>query len=418
MANNRWTGEAVAVAQVDTYTPGGTIEADDIFILTVNGYDGSSVAISAAAGGTAVADVTDAVTTAWNASTNALCTGITAADNTTNLTLTADTAGVAFSITQTTTEAGGGGADDQTFAKASTTANVGPKDWSSVDNWSLGTVPDTDDAYLDNWSGDILYGLDQSGVTALASLNVHQTFTGNIGVNGAVGYNGTYLQIPTVILNIGDYEYSGNSKGPVRGMFDLGSATACQITQISSGTATDTGKPAIRIKAANDATDIAELRKGTMGVAVGIGETSKIGTVLVSYNTRVDSDAELILGSGIDNTGTKTAVRALGGKTTVLCQCVSVQSTAGTMVTEGSGAIATMTVDGGIVTSNSTGTIAACNITAGTCDFLQSQEARTVTTLKLDPPGTLKIDDSVIVLTNGITPVTDAKRIQYKATDA
>ena len=40
MANIRWIGGATKVAQVDTFTPGGTIEADDIFILTATGWDG------------------------------------------------------------------------------------------------------------------------------------------------------------------------------------------------------------------------------------------------------------------------------------------------------------------------------------------------------------------------------------------
>ena len=37
MATVRWLGNAAAVAQVDTATVGGTIEADDLFKLTING---------------------------------------------------------------------------------------------------------------------------------------------------------------------------------------------------------------------------------------------------------------------------------------------------------------------------------------------------------------------------------------------
>ena len=141
MATIRYIGEAPLVAQVDTITPGGTIESGDIFILTITGYDGTSHAVTFAATSTTVANVADGLTAAWNIATHALCTPITAANETTHMTLTADVAGVAFSVAATTTEANGEAADDQTLIRAAGTANSGPKDWSVATNWDGGAVP-------------------------------------------------------------------------------------------------------------------------------------------------------------------------------------------------------------------------------------------------------------------------------------
>jgi hypothetical protein len=127
------------VAHVDTFTPGGTIEADDIFILTLTGWDGVVTTISAAAGGTGASDVVTALKTAWNANTTAAA--VATASGTATLILTAVTAGVPFSVAASTTEANGDAADAQTFTRAATTASAGPKHWDSAANWDGGAVP-------------------------------------------------------------------------------------------------------------------------------------------------------------------------------------------------------------------------------------------------------------------------------------
>ena len=115
MAVNVFTADAPAVAQVDTVTPGGTIEAGDLFVMTLVAEDGSLQVLSVAATSTTVDQTCDDIVAAWNASTLSLFTGITAAlvgvhPNATAVRLTADTAGVPFTLAATTTEAGGGAA--------------------------------------------------------------------------------------------------------------------------------------------------------------------------------------------------------------------------------------------------------------------------------------------------------------------
>jgi hypothetical protein len=396
MADIRWTGGATAVAQVDTFTP-ANVEIDDIFTLTITGWDGTSHAISFTATAATVANVTAGIEAAWNASTNTLCTPITATDNTTTVSLTADVAGVAFSVASTAVD--GGGTDTQTFTKASTTASAGPKHWDSADNWDTGVVPggaSGQDVYVENADDEIVYGLDQSGITTLDSLNIARTFTGKIGLNGASGYSGTYLQIKATAVNIG-YHYTGGSPaGSGRIMIDTGS-TASTITVEGSATASDTNRNAIRVKANSASTNIKVL-KGDVGVAVDAGETTTIGTVSMSYDTSKDTDSQVTLGGGV----TMTTLNKNAGICYLGCAVTTVNNELGNLNTFGEGAITTINIEGGKLTSNSSGTITTLNILAGTADFTKSLADRTVTTLKIDSGGTLEYDPAVLTITNDI----------------
>jgi len=397
MATIRFLGTAVAAAQVDTFTP-ADVEVDDIFTLTVTGFDGSSHSVNFTATAATVANVTAGLESAWNDETHALCTPITAADNTTNLTLTADTAGVAFKVASTTTD--GGGTDDQTLTREATTKNEGPSDWSSTANWSGGALPGgaaDQDVYIEDSDVDILYGLDQSGISnALDSLNIAQSYTGKIASNGAYGAAGDYLQIKTSALNIGYNHGPGNPAGSGRIKIDLGS-TACTVIIDNAGINTDTAKPSIRLLANNAATNI-RVRKGKVGIAFEAGETATVGTITPSFVSQKTTDADVYIGPGV----TMTTLDQTGGDVISQCAMTTATTGGGTLKTEGSGAITTMNVKGGTVTSNSTGTITTVNATGGTTDFTKSVAARTVTTLKIEAGATLKYDPNDLTITNKV----------------
>jgi len=414
MSDLRWTGAATAVAQVDTITPGGTIEADDLFILTITGWDGTSTAISVAAGGTTVADVTAAMVAAWNASTHPLCTPITATDNTTNLTLTADTAGEAFSVAATTTEAGGGAADAQTFSRAATTASAGPKHWDDVNNWDTGALPGAgagENVYIENADAEILYGLDQSGIAnTLDSLNVGLSFTGKIGYDGASGFAGSYLQIKATAIKIG-YNYTGGSpSGSSLVMIDSG-ATASAITVEGSGLSASQIKQSIRLLANNASTNINVL-KGSVGVAQDVGETATIGILFLSYSASRSTDANVIVGEGV----TLTTLTKNAGTCYLGCAVTTVNNDFGSLNTFGEGAITTLNMNGGVVSLSSSGTITTLNIIGGIADFAKSLTARTVTTLKIGIDGSLIYDPSVLTLTNDIAAYDATGNIKLTAT--
>lgn len=421
MAINQWLGTADTVAQVDTFTPGGTIEADDLFILTVAGFDGTSLVFSEAPGGTTPTEVVTALKAAWNASTNTLATGITAT-GTATLILTADTAGTAFKVTPSTTEAGGGAADAQTFVRAATTANGGPSDWQSATNWSLGIVPGengaSEDTYVSDSTVDILYGLDNSGASdPLLSCHISQTYTGKIGHDEEAGFEGDYLQIETATLFIGENFDNSSSRGSTRIKVDVGSTVACEITGYNTSSSSDTNKPACRLKANKSDHLIRDLRKGTYGLCFLDSETGEVASVFQSYAATVATDSQLTIGQGV----TVATVEAVGGITTIKQATgktiTTVTNKGGTMLTSGAGAITTLNTEGGTVTPANTGTIATCNAKGGTTDFTASAEPRIVTNMNVASSAKLKIDTSVVTLTNGITAF-ESGRKQYTIADA
>jgi len=400
-ADIHWTGNATAVAQVDTFTP-ATVEVDDVFTLTATGYDGSSVAITYTATAATAADVVDGLVAAWNASTHALCTPITAADANDVMTLTADTAGDAFSVAST--ESDGGGNDTQTFTRAATTASAGPKHWDSVGNWDTGALPGgaaSQDVYIENFSGDILYGLDQSGIAnTLAALNISKTFTGKLGVNGATGQAGTYLDIKASAVNIG-YNYTGaTANGSGRIMIDTGS-TASTITVFAlASSAADSGKPCCRLLADSASTDILVMT-GKVGIGYEPGETTTIDDLTVGYSSASFSDTVVTVGSGV----TVDAVSKRVGTLTLRSACTSLVNDSGAAYLYGTGTVGTLTINSGTVYSSTTGTITTANADGGTLDLTELLAARTITTLNIGNGGSLKYDPSMITITNGISLV-------------
>src|SRR5262245_16386044 len=120
-------GDAPAVAQVNTLTP-GSVSVSDTFTMTINGKG-----ITYTAAVATVADVTAGLADALTNSTIGEFKELTGADGTTVFTLTASKPGVPF--TQTSSSVGG------TLSTSTTTANSGPNNWDVAANWSTGSVP-------------------------------------------------------------------------------------------------------------------------------------------------------------------------------------------------------------------------------------------------------------------------------------
>ena len=189
MATLRWAGGAAAVRQIATLTPGGTIEADDVFNVILTDESNATQTEAVTAGGTTVAAVCDAIVAQCAASTQTLFKKVRFVDSTSHVTVSAKVAGVPFYLTETTTEAGGGGQDNQTFAATVTTANQGPNDYNTLANWveSDGTAPSAvpasnDTVLFTGGNHDLLYGLYNTTVD-LHSLRVSKGYSGNIGTD-------------------------------------------------------------------------------------------------------------------------------------------------------------------------------------------------------------------------------------------
>ncbi len=204
-----WRGDAAPVAQ-ETRVTAAAIEVGDQFTLTINGKSITVTATSTAAG-----TLITALAAAWNNSTIAEFSEVTATVDGTTLVLRGDKPGVPFVVTGSTVN--GGAADTQSLAIAATTIASGPNFWTTARNWSGNAVPVSgDDIYLVDSAVDILYGLNQAAV-APASLNIEQTFTGRIGLRavsdlGYAEYRDQYLRIGAAKVHIGRVTGAGSSR--------------------------------------------------------------------------------------------------------------------------------------------------------------------------------------------------------------
>ena len=368
MSTKKWLGGAPAVAQVTTLTPGGTIEATDLFKVTIG-----SRTLSVAAGGTTVAGVCDAIVAAWG-SAGPEFDEITCTDSTTHVTLTAKTAGVPFVVTATTTEANGDAADDQTFSAATTTANSGPNDWATASNWTSGTVPvNSDDVVIENTSQAIYYGLDQNAVS-LTSLTIRASYLGYIGLpiwnaNGYSEYRERYLKIGATTIDIGD----GDGDGAYRLNLDPYTVQTAVRVRKTRTTRYDTAVPPLLLKGTH-ASNTLTVDRGDVGVAIHGGETATVATLKM---TDAGTSATVWCGSGV----TLTTITKQGGTLIIGSAATTITQYAGTLRTEGSGAITTLTAESGQVDCRSTGTITTLTLGQGArYDLAQNPGAITVTT--------------------------------------
>lgn len=388
MATCIFRGDAPKIAQVQTFAFAGTWEATDVIRVTFSTgryYDFT-------AGSTTTATVVSNLVTAWNllsAATYPEWAEITATANTTTLTLTHDTAGVAFAVTLTPLETGGGAADAQTIEGGGTattgttaTANSGPSDWSVAANWSGGAVPvNGDTVYIENSNVDILYGLGQSAVT-LAALYIPATYTGKIGLptmHAASGTAAAYYEYRATELAIGATIFrSGHGEGQGSGRIkvNFGSVTTT-CTVVNTGTTAETGLSAFLFRG-TDSSNVLNVYGGTVGVAQLAGQSATLATLNITSTTGGNRFATVYCGTGL---GTGVAVSMSGGNLTLNAGTASLAIYGGTVTLE-AGAHPIINNQGGVLIANTSGTLAGTSFTVGataTVDFDQSAATKTVT---------------------------------------
>ena len=410
MTTKYWQPKAVAIEQESSVQ----ITANDVtttYILTVNGID---VSVPGNAGG--VNDTASDLADAWNASTYPYFSEITALASTDTVTLTADVAGLPFTVTSSVS-----GGTGTIGAVSDDTAATGPNSWDNADNWSGGVVPvNSDDVIIANTDVPITHGLDQSAVT-LATLRVDRSFTGHIGLdyaavatsadglttdNGVPEYRDTYLHIKSAAVNIGQNYGQDIPAGSGRIMLNLDS-TACQVTiHDTAAASSDQGRPSIRLKANSASTDIF-VRKASGGFGIAVdepGETSTIGDLTI---TDITASTRVQVGAGV----TLTNYLQSGGQNIVQAAATItlLEITGGTLTTEGDYTITTCNVKGGTLNSNHVKTAGNCittlNLTGGTITTQGNGEARTINSLVLGTGGALRSDGGVVAVT-GITEPT------------
>jgi hypothetical protein len=396
-----WYGDASAVAKVDTLTVGGTIEAAGLFSLTIG-----NKTLSVTAGSTDAETVATNIVTAFNLLTQTQAPEFyeitAAADSGGAFTLTAKTPGKPFTVTQPTTEAGGGAADDQTFDIAHTVVNAGPNDASTAANYSGGALPtDSDVLVFENSASSVLYNLDALAAITLAELHIRQSYTGWIGLprtNGSgttsyLEYRPQYLQVGATAWDIGLGE--GNGTGRVK--LDFG-AVQFAGSVYNGGSQVESYVPAVLLKGTH-ADNVLTVLKGTVGVAFFTGEVSTLSALNIGHISSV-GDSTVHLGDGV----TLTTVTKASGTLSVGSDMTALSQYDGTTTVRNAATIGTGIV-GGTIIDQSSGTWGATAFTLlanGVYDHSRSLTPKTITNLNgyegarfLDPYG-------VVTLTNGL----------------
>lgn len=285
MAVKRWYGDAAATKQAESNTVSdATPAAGETWTLTFTGEDGAT----ATAVYTVVASDTETIivaglVSAVNNNSSAMIRRVTATGTTDVLTLTAATAGAPFTVAYAETAASG-----TWDGTSSVTANTGPNDWNTLENWSSNTLPVADDDIRvpGDATASILYGLQVA--IAFDDFVVEEGYAGTIG-----GTDSGYL---TFTQGASDrFEFAGTGQAWI----DIG---ASDVDPVIDKTYTP---PAGQFGLSLKATALSDiyLNRGNLGFGIDADDTtSEVDIIHMSYITNKATDSTLTVGEGVTDT--------------------------------------------------------------------------------------------------------------------
>lgn len=407
MATTLWRGDQAALYQTTTITVSGTWATSDTASLTINGKTitvtvGSDDAVAdiaeilgravngAAAKGDETRNTTGNLHGEWS--------GISASYSGAVLTLTADTAGVPFTVTQSEDTAG----DGALGSPSTTVSPAGPNELAAA-NVSGGSLTPTNNTIVFQASStSCLYGLDQSSAGTWSELDITSTFTGDIGlplVHSAsptdyYEYLERYLKINAtkVVIGAGD----GNGSGRVH--LNIGSVQSAVYVH-GSASSTDAGMSAIKIKGTHaDNTLYAD--NGTVDIAPYGGETSTFSAVTVTGGAYVRFSSGCTIGT-IEVLGSgEVEIDSLAATTDITS--ITIRDSANVTL-RGTNDVTTVYVYSGTFRPLCTATIATVKVGAGgKIDTTGSTGTVTFTNCELEAKAQILDSGSHIVFTNAI----------------
>ncbi len=406
MAQQRFSGNAPAVSQVNTITVGGTPANGQIYSVSIpSSAAGKTVSYTASG-----ADTNTTIAAALTAALVAASSGypefgqITWTSSNNVITGTANTAGTPF--TQVSSATGTG-----TLVTATPTPNSSPNDWNNAANWqtiiggvvqATSTVPaNNDDVFLDLANVPIYWGLNQSGVT-LNSLNIPASFTSALGLpqynlSGFLEYRPLYLAISATNIYVG--YGSGNGSGLLR--INVGTVLTTLTVYNTAPQSTEPNAYALQFQNNNVAGCTVVVNKGNVGIAARAGEQATLAVLDVGYISNQNSDATVFCGPGcavgainqtggiLTTTGTiSSTINHYAGTHTLLDASASNPATVGGNVN----------IDGGTIYYNGTGTIGGLVTlnNGGSLLFTQDPRARKVTNLTALAGSTMRDPNSSV----------------------
>lgn len=417
MASRRWTGAASPIAQVTTVTISDTWATGDTITLTSGNGNDLVVTVGSDSATTDVAAALSAAFNATDATTSLVddesrnvggqsipeFTDITASVSGSVVTLTGSTAGRPFTVTETVSTAGDG---DAVIAEA--TAATGPNHANNADNWSGNTLPvDNDTVIFDSGNIDVLYGLDQNGVTPAAIVRA-MGYEGKVGLpilneddpsNTYPEYRDRYLKYgnsgdtTNTAIDIGQGDGNGSER------FNLDSGTGqVTINVYNTGTAAAQNEYAFTWLGTH-ASNVVNVHRGQVGIAPAEDEAATVATLRVGYVDNQEGDATVFCGDGV----TLTNIETVGGNLTIDDATTLIDCLGGTIEIL-SGAHAAINGDrGGSVYYRSTGTLTTAKFGNGArLDFSRDNRARTVTNCEINTGAILHDPFRSVVWTNGV----------------
>lgn len=402
MATPRFLGRALGVAQVVTGVVGGTVEVGDEFKGTIN-----AKVFSHSATTTVTTTTAAAFAAAWEALSSSLYPEFAEVNATvvsSTVTLTAATPGKPFTVTLSTTEAGGGAADAQTFVQSTVTASSGPNSWSTAANWDTGAAPTTGDTgNIDNTEIDILYDLSQAGATVLA-MHVPMSFTGTIGLPKFNEDGTTYPEYRTEYLTLDCTTwFIGAGQGQGSGRIKINSGTVQTTLNVyNMGSPADNDLEALLWKGTHASNAMTVNGEATVGVAVFGGEVATLSTLTVEGNARVRAGVGVTLGTVVVRGGELVANGAI----------TSLTIYDGEVTMNGVGGLSGLTMFGGLLRYNTTGTLGGAPLVYGNAkiDFSGTPDTKTVTN-PIDAYNTDPVFDpdktvsALVIDYNGVSPI-------------
>ncbi len=248
-------------------------------------------------------------------------------------------------------------------------ANYG--DWSQADNWSPSGVPVASDnvRFTAEHTTAVTGGLNQSAVT-LGDLIIETGYKGKIGTN-------------TASLQVGcaSFEYSGSATAA---FIDLGSSAIGPV--IHNTGAAGVGQVALEIK--GSAFTTVTVMGGNVGLATKHGDTAS------ATNVRV-INGSIAIGSG----ATVTNLHVFQGTAVTASDITDCNLHGGTVTFKEQANATTVDLEGGICNYDAEGTITTANCNGGKLNVGAGQ-AKTITTLNLEPGGSIRYYPSNLTITN------------------
>ncbi len=390
----RWISSAQSTYDLWTLSLSGTVTSQT-YTITIN----SKTVVYVAGSLDTVATIMAAFVTAWNSTSNPVPSEfkeLTATTDGTNVYLTGVQSGVPHTVTFATSGAA-------TISATNTTAATGPNDFANAYNWSNSIAPTNGDTFIfDSGAGQCLYNLGTSltGCTVIVNPN----YTGQIGLPdiNTTNSNGSYFEYRTRYLTLAGGNATINA--PSVNLCRLAWGSNTYTAEIQNSGPGVSGTPAVLITGGNVSSKCYVI-KGSVGLAALATETGECAFTQ-SYLANQAGDANVIIGSG----QTITTVSKTGGVLVMNCGCTTFTQgpTGGTTTIQGSGAITTLNVNGGLCYPNSTGTVTNCTIqNDGVMNMNTDSQAKTFTNaITMYGPSARLMDDSKVINSGVLSVVT------------